>query len=105
MGLSRVALMVLLVLQVGIHVDSAPIVPGKSAPGIKRTNANREWGFTATSLSESSVGTLTVSSTPTGSSPPTLLGDKYRPPIINFRYQGGPVSSVTISIPQCVKSC
>ena len=99
MGLSRVALMVLLVLQVGIHVDSAPIVPGKSAPGIKRTNANREWGFTATSLSESSVGT------PTGSSPPTLLGDKYRPPIINFRYQGGPVSSVTISIPQCVKSC
>lgn len=98
MGLSRVALMVLLVLLVGTYVDCAPIVHGKSSPRIKRTSANgfREMELTATSLSESSVGTLTVPSSP------TLLGNKYRPPIINFRYQGGPVSIVTISIPQCV---
>jgi hypothetical protein len=100
MGLTRVAVLVLLVLQVGTYVDSAPIVHHKGSPRIKRTSGNGvrdSGGMTVTSLSDSSVGTLTVPSTP------TLLGNKYRPPIINFRYQGGPVSIVTISIPQlCV---
>lgn len=99
MGLTRVALLVLLVVQVGTYVDCAPIEHHKSSPRIKRTSGNgvrESGGLTVTSLSDSSVGTLTVPSTP------TLLGNKYRPPIINFRYQGGPVSIVTISIPQCV---
>lgn len=99
MGFTRVALLVLLVLQVGTYVDCAPIVHGKASPRIKRTSSGtglRETGMTVTSLSDSSVGTLTTPSTP------TLQGNKYRPPIINFRYQGGPVSIVTISSPQCV---